>query len=480
MQSPSRRDVFLVAGAIGGMLTQTASGLAQDNAPATENAGPKAALAAGLTLALAGDALITRRLSPYTEPRFQALIDLLRSCDAAFTNLEMSLNDYEVYPAVQSGGQHLAAPPEIAKELYWAGFRIASLANNHAADWGVPGMQLTKKYAREAGLIVAGTGESLAAAREAAFLETGRGRVSLVAAASTFTVEAPAGSTRGDIRPRPGLSPLRFSTTQVVTAETMSGLRALAPGLGASLPTETDRLQLLGKLFVAGPEPGVPTRPHPQDLEEITASVSDASRLSDVAIVSVHTHESEGMGRDIMVSTEHPPAFLKLFARAAIDSGAAVVVSHGPHKLRGIEIYNGKPIFYSLGNFIFQNETLRRIPEDDYELANSYLKAHLGADAGVADFDDVRYNYGRVGFPAHREYWESIVPVLRWRDGRLASVDLHPITLGFGLPEDARGRPLLAEGELARKILADVQRMSVPFGTRIIEHDGIGSVVLGT
>ena len=41
-----------------------------------------------------------------------------------------------------------------------------------------------------------------------------------------------------------------------------------------------------------------------------------------------------------------------------IDAGADVVVGHGPHVLRGIEIYKGKPIFYSLANFMFQNETL--------------------------------------------------------------------------------------------------------------------------
>jgi poly-gamma-glutamate capsule biosynthesis protein CapA/YwtB (metallophosphatase superfamily) len=43
-----------------------------------------------------------------------------------------------------------------------------------------------------------------------------------------------------------------------------------------------------------------------------------------------------------------------------IDAGAAVVTASGPHVLRGIEIYNGKPILYGLGNFIFENETLLR------------------------------------------------------------------------------------------------------------------------
>jgi hypothetical protein len=40
---------------------------------------------------------------------------------------------------------------------------------------------------------------------------------------------------------------------------------------------------------------------------------------------------------------------------------------HGPHVLRGIEIFKGKPVFYSLGDFIFQNETLLRLPAENYE-----------------------------------------------------------------------------------------------------------------
>ena len=44
-------------------------------------------------------------------------------------------------------------------------------------------------------------------------------------------------------------------------------------------------------------------------------------------------------------------------AHWAIDQGADLFAGHGPHFLRGIEIYKNRPIFYSLGNFIFQNGT---------------------------------------------------------------------------------------------------------------------------
>ncbi|MET0586739.1 MAG: CapA family protein, partial [Candidatus Binatia bacterium] len=53
------------------------------------------------------------------------------------------------------------------------------------------------------------------------------------------------------------------------------------------------------------------------------------------------------------------PDFVRDFARRCIDAGADVFATHGPHILMRIEIYHRKPIFYSLGNLIMQNDTLR-------------------------------------------------------------------------------------------------------------------------
>ncbi len=469
--SPIVQTRRLLLAAAAGMLGSLATGLpARARQDSSRHGG-----ASPLTVALTGDSLITRRLTPYSERPFLALVELLRSSDATFTNLEMSLNDYEVYPMVQSGGQHLSAPPEMARELAWAGVRLASLANNHALDWGVEGMRLTRDHARKAGLIVAGVGDSLPEAREPVYLETPHGRVALVAVASTFTVEAPAGRTRGDMPARPGLNPLHFDVRRVVTPESLSALNAIATG-GAKPDGHERSLRAFNETFVAGAAPAVETHPDPRDLSEITAAISNAARLSDLTIVSIHAHESEGQGHDIEASTEQPPAFLKAFARAAIDAGADVVVGHGPHILRGIELYKGKPIFYSLGNFIFQNETLRRIPEEDYELAEQYFKKELGSDAGVADFDDLRYDHDHRGFPARREFWESAAVVLKWRDRQAVEIALHPLTLGFGLPQTVRGRPMLAEGDAAEKILADLVRLSAPLQTPITVKNGVAII----
>ena len=343
------------------------------------------------------------------------------------------------------------------------------MANNHAVDWGGAGLRLTKKYAEAAGLAVAGVGESLPAAREAAFIDTDKGRVALVATASTFTANAPAGNSTGGIPARPGVSPLRFSTTSVVTASGMATVRSLAAEMGLTLPPG-DRVSLLGRTFQVGNQAEYRTEPNRADIDQISAAVSTARRLSDVTTVSIHAHE----GTNGTTNTNVPAQFLIPFAHAAIDAGADVFVGHGPHVLRGIEIYKGRPIFYSLGDFVFENETVQRLPADDYELLN------LSPDKGIADLNEARYDHDRIGFPSQREIWESVVAVPRWRHRVLQAVDLYPITLGFGQPAAVRGRPVLASEELGRKIIGDLQRLSVPFGTKIDYRNGVGTVVVAS
>jgi poly-gamma-glutamate synthesis protein (capsule biosynthesis protein) len=224
-------------------------------------------------------------------------------------------------------------------------------------------------------------------------------------------------------------------------------------------------VRFLGRQFVAGERVGLRTEPLKEDVEEIAAVVRSASRLADYTIVSVHAHEGDG---DRTV----PAQFLVAFAHAMIDAGADVFVGHGPHVLRGIEIYKGRPILYSLGDFIFQNETLLRLPSENYEALG------LDATAQVADFNERRYEGDTRGFPADPEIWESVVAVPRWEAERLAALTLHPITLGHGTPPAVRGRPMLATGELACRIIANVAARSRPFGTKVEFQRGVGVVAL--
>jgi len=415
------------------------------------------------TLALTGDAIITRRLSPYRETEFVRLMELIRGADAAFTNLEMLFHDYEPYPMHESGGTYMQAEPALAQELVWAGFDLVSMANNHAGDYGAEGMRLNRRHVDAAGLVHAGTGENLHEAREARFLETADGRIALIAVASTFPEHSAASKPRGAVRGRPGVNALRHTSLREVSRDQLERLRAVLREVGLNVPERGDTLRAFTTRFAVADSTRVRTAPDSQDVEEIAAVVRNAARLADYVIVSIHAHEG---GR----TRAEPAEFLVTFARAMIDAGADVFVGHGPHVLRGIELYKGKPIFYSLGDFIFQNETVLRLPQENYE------PYRLGENRHVADFNDARYANDTRGFPSQREIWESVVAVLRWQRDTLTAIELHPITLGFGQPRPERGRPRLADRELGRKIVGDLVERSRAFGTTIEWRDGTGVV----
>jgi poly-gamma-glutamate synthesis protein (capsule biosynthesis protein) len=82
----------------------------------------------------------------------------------------------------------------------------------------------------------------------------------------------------------------------------------------------------------------------PMDIEKMTEAVKKAKENSDFVIVSMHA------GNEYV---QKPNQFQINFAHAAIDAGAELVIGHHPHVLETVEKYNGKYIFYSLGNFVF-------------------------------------------------------------------------------------------------------------------------------
>ncbi len=104
---------------------------------------------------------------------------------------------------------------------------------------------------------------------------------------------------------------------------------------------------------------GFTTYPHAYNLLDLAASagiVDSVRKLVDVLVVTFHG----GKEGATAVRTPKGPEFLgkeprgnlRKWARIVIDAGADAVVGHGPHVLRGVEFYRGKPVFYSLGNFM--------------------------------------------------------------------------------------------------------------------------------
>ncbi|HET9832533.1 MAG TPA: CapA family protein, partial [Vicinamibacterales bacterium] len=185
-----------------------------------------------------------------------------------------------------------------------------------------------------------------------------------------------------------------------------------------------------------------------------------AKQLSDFVIVTIHAHEPGNW-------SETPADFLPPFAHAAIDAGADEFIGHGPHQLRGIEVYRGKPIFYSLGNFVFQLDLLSPVAADLFE---QYKMD--GASATDAEFNAM-WNERVFG----GEVWyQSVVTTSRFENGRIAEIQLRPIDLSYGARGADRGVPRFASPELAQAILQRIARLSQPFGTELKIDRGVGVV----
>ncbi|MDY0395505.1 CapA family protein [Virgibacillus halophilus] len=198
-------------------------------------------------------------------------------------------------------------------------------------------------------------------------------------------------------------------------------------------------------------------------MRRLEKAIHEARRQADVVMVSIHSHEMKGENKAL------PAQFIEIAARNCIDAGADAVIGHGPHILRGIEVYRGKPIFYSLGNFIFHNETVTTLPADFYE------KYGLDSRHNVADALDKRSDNNTKGLGVNPLVWESVIAKWNMKENNVASISLHPIELGFGLPRYSRGWPTLSGNQ---HILEKLQKLSQPYGTNIKIEKGIGVIQL--
>jgi Bacterial capsule synthesis protein PGA_cap len=104
---------------------------------------------------------------------------------------------------------------------------------------------------------------------------------------------------------------------------------------------------------------GFATYPNAYNLLDLAGSAAIVSQVRDLVDVLVVTFHG-GQEGAAAIRTPSGPEFLakeprgnlRTWARAVIDAGADAVVGHGPHVLRGVEFYHGRPVFYSLGNFV--------------------------------------------------------------------------------------------------------------------------------
>jgi poly-gamma-glutamate synthesis protein (capsule biosynthesis protein) len=380
--------------------------------------GPAFAQDKTLTITLAGQSMIRsdiRATAPEAVPVLQSLL----TGDVKFTNLEATV--------VEKGeqGTWFLTPPEALDSLTRFGFNLLSLSSNHAFDFGVAGVENTLREADKRNIVHAGTGNTMAEASAPAYLATPNGTVALVASASGLIDDGARASERG-----PGVNELRIEA-------------------GGRLNEATDEL----------PD-GPANAPNREDAQRILQNIGAARTHADIVIVYQHNHvfghrSFQALFEEGLPERLAPNAWLKQWTHAEIDAGADIVVMHGAPLLHGVEIYRGKPIFYDLGNFIYN------------------LPPVMTAIAEPMS-------------------WESVVANLKFQGNQLKSITLRPITLnaiGRGQPDmqdvsannqflDTRGLPSPATGIKATDILRRVADASKPFGTEIVLHDGTAEIDL--
>lgn len=240
---------------------------------------------------------------------FTGCRDVLAKADLCIAQLEAPVSDRGA--KVPNARLAMRAPVACAQAMREAGIDVVSCAGNHCLDFGYEALGDTLAHLRAAGVRSCGAGETLDAALEPAYCVAGSTRVALIAACSIL----PEGyAARAD---RPGCAPLRAFTVYE--------------------PIEPDQ---------PGTPPRTRTFPHAQDLGALVERVRRARAAADRVLVSLHW----GIHMVPFVLADYQRAA----AHALIDAGADAVLGHHPHLLKGIELYRGCPIFYSLGNFAIE------------------------------------------------------------------------------------------------------------------------------
>lgn len=451
------------------------AGLAMAQRPAPSNSPedylrepPKPASVQGpFKLVAIGDLLYSHPMANSPDREFQKVVELLRLGDVTIGNQEGVFFDLDKFQGQGYGNGLLWGEGSLAQDEKAMGVRMVSVANNHSTDWGPEGLLESGRLLDSAGIAHSGGGRTLEEARKAATLQTPKGRIALVSVASTFKANAGANDRVGDVPARPGISTLRTRKINLVTEGQMALIRRLAAELASPLhpaPAPGAQEVTLGdQLYRVSNTPGLRYEMDLYDHAALLKAVREAKQQADLVVFTIHAHESPtGLDDD----TPEPPDFLMKLFHNAVDAGADVILGGGPHSLRGIEIYKGRPIFYGMGVFFIKGE-IKALQESMF---NVFPDAGGHAPPPKPPERSVRAG----GNPA--SWYDGIVAELNYDNAQAKSVRLYPLDVGNTYEPARRGIPHLADPTNAHRILDTLQKESVQFGTRISTEDSVGVI----
>lgn len=439
-------------------------------------------ITAPFTLAAVGDLTMLRPIGKLDDPGLQAALKIIREADFGFANFESNISDPPRYEGPLLGFMGIK---EVAPDIRAWGISLVNKANNHGFDSGPEGMLATMRLLEDAQVQYTGVGRNLTEARSARFVETPKGRVGAVgmnSVISSATPYAAASDSWGNYTPaRPGQNTLRLDVAVNATQPQVDTLREIQRSLyvldaevttPARRPPEfPDRVTIGNTTFKVGAPVGSKSYTiDAEDLRQQLRSIRGGKLYADFLITTIHAHQGKWIAEHYPEETSAPNYLIEL-ARKSIDSGADAFIGHGPHALRGIEIYKGRPIFYGLGQFVRQS---------DWRLPNRADYDAFGTTAETTALSSAELGLLRTAGPGyrHRAMYQGVIAVSHFNAGRLQEIRLYPLDLGFDRPLSKVGYPVLARGALAQSVLGHLQRVSKPFGTEIEIRGDIGTIRL--
>ncbi len=373
-----------------------------------------------LVITAVGDMIFNQPITQLPDPDRAGLFRIMQEADIAYGNMEFSLNDR---PDLQRPFYNFRAPRDFRWEVARTGINLVSQANNHALDFGPEGLKECLQALDQTNITHAGAGATLAEAHAP-------GRTELAGHKTSVAL----------------LSYMRYWTAKY---------RSKDPNAPA-LATIDPAVILVAKGGKAEKVEG----PLESDVKAMEDDIILARRRADLLLVSLHNHDVTHH-RAYGIQDQTPPNDEIMFHRA-IETGADMVLGTGPHVLRGIEIYKGRPIFYSLGDFIYQYRTPDKIPVDLIHQRDTEMPVVPGQS--IWDRRD------------SRETMETVMVRMTLNQGKLTRVQLLPVTVDDEGP--LYGVPRLAGTKRSAEIITLLQKLSAPYGTKIESKGWYAEVVL--
>ncbi|HEX4683774.1 MAG TPA: CapA family protein [Gemmatimonadaceae bacterium] len=431
---------------------------------------PPATVADGFVYAVLGDISQVKPVTGLGLPQFDEVLKVVRGTDFVLANQEgPAFHTATKKFAVNETGAMFPEDTTAPWDIRNMGVKMVTVANNHGMDYGADALFEDLRLLEAAGLAYAGAGANLREARAATLFATPKGRVTVVATAGTFKPNFVAADGRGALAERAGISTVRTTEFQQVTAPEMKALVQLkamrAPGSVTQASADApppEQLSVLDQVYRLGDKPGLSFRINEFDLKDIMQAVHTAKQNSDFTIFTIHAHQSE-TGEDD--TNPRPADYLVQLFHSVVDAGADVVAGHGNHLIRGIEIYRGKPIFYGLASFAFSGQ-----PAGTSVGGEPRLLSEPGPSGPPSD-QSIR----RLGNGVTLTMWESIFATTRWKGGQLEEIRVYPIDL-TAAGNKPKGVPAFASPDVGRKILNELKRDSEQFGTHV-EIEGNVAVI---